>query len=446
MKHLFSLFFLFLLMPVCHGQELPLQQCIQMGIARNRALANARIGVEKGQTAVTQNRSRLLPVLNGMLQTTLYVKSPVNVTTGTLLGNDFPDNPTWQTIKSMPYNANAGLQLSVPLYDATIFVSVDVARAMEKIASLSYEKAEEELIVQISKAYFLAQASQEQQRLTNENILRMEKLCTITEALYEQGVVMEVDLNRVRINLKNLLAQHDQCVTLHEQQLNLLRYLMDVAPEDPLEVTHMAADIAPLPTAEMSVRLPELLLSVQQKTLAEQRIKTVRAGYLPSVSFLGYAGALGYQEKFHHFFHTSAAHDNWWGNCYVGLSVRIPLFDGNAKKLQIKQHRLEALQAANRMEQTKKHLSESYQNAQLQLSHNMEVLRTQKESRAQAENVYNVTEEQYKEGVASMTALLQDEMQLRTTQTACVQVLCQCLLAKLDLLRLSGNLGRLSGD
>lgn len=433
-------------MPVCHGQELPLQQCIQMGIARNRALANARIGVEKGQTAVTQNRSRLLPVLNGMLQTTLYVKSPVNVTTGTLLGNDFPDNPTWQTIKSMPYNANAGLQLSVPLYDATIFASVDVARAMEKMASLSYEKAEEELTVQISKAYFLAQASQEQQRLTNENILRMEKLCTITEALYEQGVVMEVDLNRVRINLKNLLAQHDQCVTLHEQQLNILRYLMDVAPEAPLEVTCLPDDIEPQLTAGVATHLPDLLLSAQEATLAELRMKSVKAGYMPNVSFTGYAGAIGYQEKYHHFFHTSAAHDNWWGNCYVGLSVRIPLFDGNAKKLQIKQHRYEAQQAANRMEQTKKHLSESYQNAQLQLSHNMEVLRTQKESRAQAENVYNVTEEQYKEGVASMTALLQDEMQLRTAQTACVQAVGQCLLAEVDLLRLSGNLGRLSGE
>ena len=59
----------------------------------------------------------------------------------------------------------------------------------------------------------------------------MEKLCTIAEELYKGGVVLEVDLTRVQISLKSLAAQHDQCITLHEQQLNLLRFLLDLPPE-----------------------------------------------------------------------------------------------------------------------------------------------------------------------------------------------------------------------
>lgn len=444
MKHLCTFIICCILTSVCHGQEMTLQECIKTGIANNLSLANARIGIDKGRTGVSQSRSRLLPVINGIFQFTDYLKSPVNVTTGTLLGGDFPENPTWQTIKSMQYNANAGIQLSVPLYNQTILAAIDVAKTVEKINSLSYEKAVEELTMQISKVYYMAQASQEQERLTNENILRMEELCTITEALYQQGVVMEVDLNRVRINLKSLKTQHDQSHTLHSQQLNMLRFLMDMAPETSLEVTHMAENMEPLPATGVNEDLPELLLSVHQKTLAEQRIKTVKAGYLPTLSLTGYAGALGYQEKFHHFFHTSAATDNWFGNCYIGLSIKIPLFEANSKKLQIKQYRYDMQQAANRMELMRKQLDENYANALLQLNHNMEVFRTQSESRCQAEEVYNVTEEQYKEGVASMTALLQDEMQLRTAQTACVQALCQCRLARLDILKLSGNLSQLS--
>lgn len=444
MKHLCTFIICCILTSVCHGQEMTLQECIKTGIANNLSLANARIGIDKGRTGVSQNRSRLLPVINGIFQFTDYLKSPVNVTTGTLLGSDFSDNPTWQTIKSMQYNASAGIQLSMPLYSQTILAAIDVAKTVEKINSLSYEKAVEDLTMQISKVYYMAQASQEQERLTNENILRMEELCDITEALYRQGVVMEVDLNRVRINLQNLKTQHDQSNTLHCQQLNMLRFLMDMAPETPLEVTRMAESIEPLHTEGVNEGLPELLLFAQQKTLAEQRIKTVKAGYLPTLSLTGYAGALGYQEKFHHFFHTDAATDNWFGNCYIGLSVRIPIFEANSKKLQIRQYRYDAQQAANRMELMQKQLNEDYANAMLQLSHNMEVFRTQSDSRHQAEEVYNVTEEQYKEGVASMTALLQDEMQLRTAQTACVQALCQCRLAHLDLLKLSGNLSQLS--
>lgn len=444
MKHLCTFIICCILTSVCHGQEMTLQECIKTGIANNLSLANARIGIDKGRTGISQNRSRLLPVINGIFQFTDYLKSPVNVTTGTLLGSDFPEDPTWQTIKSMQYNANAGIQLSMPLYNQTILAAIDVAKTVEKINSLSYEKAVEDLTMQISKVYYMAQASKEQERLTNENIFRMEELCAITEALYQQGVVMEVDLNRVRINLKSLKTQHDQSHTLHSQQLNMLRFLMDMAPETSLEVTHMAENMDPLPTTGVNEELPELLLSVHQKTLAEQRIKTVKAGYLPTLSLTGYAGALGYQEKFHHFFHTSAATDNWFGNCYIGLSIKIPLFEANSKKLQIKQYRYDMQQAANRMELMRKQLDENYANALLQLNHNMEVFRTQSESRCQAEEVYNVTEEQYKEGVASMTALLQDEMQLRTAQTACVQALCQCRLARLDLLKLSGNLSQLS--
>ena len=444
MKHLSTFIICCILTSVCHGQEMTLQECIKTGIANNLSLANARIGIDKGRTGVSQNRSRLLPVINGIFQFTDYLKSPVNVTTGTLLGSDFPEDPTWQTIKSMQYNANAGIQLSMPLYNQTILAAIDVAKTVEKINSLSYEKAVEDLMMQISKVYYMAQASKEQERLTNENILRMEELCAITEALYQQGMVMEVDLNRVRINLKSLKTQHDQSHTLHSQQLNILRFLMDMAPETSLEVTHMAENMEPLPATGVNEELPELLLSAHQKTLAEQRIKTVKVGYLPTLSLTGYAGALGYQEKFHHFFHTSAATDNWFGNCYIGLSIKIPLFETNSKKLQIKQYRYDMQQAANRMELMQKQLDENYANALLQLNHNMEVFRTQSESRCQAEEVYNVTEEQYKEGVASMTALLQDEMQLRTAQTACVQALCQCCLARLDLLKLSGNLSQLS--
>ena len=444
MKHLCTLIICSILTSVCHGQEMTLQECIRTGIGNNLTLANARIGIEKGRTGISQNRSRLLPVINGMFQFTDYLKSPVNVTTGTLLGSDFSDDPTWQTIKSMQYNANVGIQLSMPLYNQTILAAIDVARTAEKINSLSYEKAVEELTMQISKVYYMAQASQEQERLTKENILRMEELCAITEALYQQGVVMEVDLNRVRINLKSLKAQQDQSHTLHGQQLNMLRFLMDMSPDVSLEVVRMAESIEPQPSAGVSKGLPELLLSEQQKILADQRIKTVKAAYLPTLSLTGYAGALGYQEKFSHFFHTNAASDNWFGNCYIGLTVRIPLFEANSKKLQIKQYRYDVQQATNRMELMRKQLDESYANAILQLNHNLEVYRTQSESRSQAEEVYNVTEEQYKEGVASMTALLQDEMQLRTAQTACVQALSQCRLAQLDLLRLSGNLSQLS--
>ena len=154
----------------------------------------------------------------------------------------------------------------------------------------------------------------------------------------------------------------------------------------------------------------------------------------------GQFGAIGYQEKFHHFFHTSGETHNWFGNTYLALLVHIPIFDGNDKRLKVRQYRYDRQQAETTFDMRRKQLDKEYADASRQLRHNIEVFHTQKDSYRQAEDVYAVTEEKYKEGVASMTELLQDEMRLRTAQSACVQAHCQCNVAQLTLLKLSGDL------
>lgn len=357
-----------------------------------------------------------------------------------MLGSDFPDNPTWQKIQSMQYAMSAGIRFGVPLYNQTVLSATKVARTVQELSNLSYEKAVEDLTVQIGNVYYLAQASLELQKLLDENIRRLEELCTITEELYKGGVVLEVDLTRVQINLKSLVAQRDQYATLYEQQLNLLRFLLDLSPETPMAVCPMPSEVVLLQAEGVSESLPELRLLSTRQELTDRQIKAVRAGYIPSISLGGQFGAIGYQEKFHHFFHTSGETHNWFGNTYLALSVHIPILDGNDKRLKVRQYRYDRQQAEITFDMRRKQLDKEYADASRQLRHNIEVFHTQKDSYRQAEDVYAVTEEKYKEGVASMTELLQDEMRLRTAQSACVQAHCQCNVAQLTLLKLSGDL------
>lgn len=426
------------------GQTMTLEECIRQGIANNLSLVNARIDINKGLTGISQNRSRLLPVINGIFQFTDYLKQPVNVTTGTLLGYDFPDDPAWQTIRSMQYNVSTGIQLNLPIYNQSIYAAIDVARAVEQMSRLSYDKAVENLTMQIGKVYYLAQSSLEQATLAGENISRMRELCMITESMYESGIVLEVDLNRARINLQNLKAQQSQFATLHTQQLNMLRFLLDLSPEEPIEVERMPEDISRISISGIDYTLPEIKMAIMQQELTERKITAIKSGYIPVISLTGYAGGLGYQDKFNHFFHTKASSRNWFGNCFIGLNITIPIFDAGSKKLQIRQHRHDAEQAANRAELLRDRIRTDYTNTLLQLEHNIEVFHAQTQSYQQACDVYQVTEDQYREGVSSMTAILQDEMQLRTAQAARIQAHFLFNLAYLELLRLSGNLSSLT--
>ena len=238
MKHPFILILSLLCASTLYGQQKTwsLGECIETGIRNNLTLRNSRIDVQKKQTTLSLSRSYLLPKLEANFQAIDYLMKPANVTTGTLLGNDFPDDPTWQKIQSMQYGVTAGIQLSVPLYNQTLLAGIKVAETLRNLSSLSHEKAVEDLTMQIGNVYYLAQASLEQQRLLDENIQRMESLCDITEAMYKGGVALEVDLSRVQINRKSLEAQRDQYATLYEQQLNLLRFLLDLPAEEPFAV------------------------------------------------------------------------------------------------------------------------------------------------------------------------------------------------------------------
>ena len=346
-----------------------LKDCILLGIENNLTLDNSRLETAKSKNALSQNRAGLLPVLTGVFQFTDYLLNPVNVTTGTLLGSDFPENPTWQTIHSTQYNTSAGIQLNMPLYNQTILAGIDIAKNIHSIRYLSYEKAVEDLTGKIAGVYYLAQTSMEQERLLDENITRMSTLYDITASLYEQGVVLEVDASRVKINLKNLQARKSQCHTLYEQHLNLLRFLLDLSIDEPMTIEPISREIEPMNLYEADLQMPEILIAEKQVELTGKQIKAIRAGFIPSLALTGYIGGIGYQEHFRNYFKGEESRRNWFGNGYFAVTLRIPIFEANRKRLKVKQYKFEALQAENNLELMQKSVQQRYANTRLQMQH-----------------------------------------------------------------------------
>lgn len=426
----------------CFSQELSLRECIDMGIERNLSLHRSNISVDIANNRLSENRSRLLPVLEANIQLTDFLIPPTNVTTGALLEGNIPNNPTWQQIRSMQYGVNAGIQLSMPIYNKAIFNGIDVAKTLVNISRLSTEQAKEELTAAIANVYYLAQASYEQASLLQDNIKRMQELCEITQAMYEGGVVMEVDLSRVRINLSNIDVLRKQYTTIYEHQLNMLRFLLDLAPEQEICVSEMAKSFSPSTATGVSDNLPELCLIAERKKLIDRQIGTVKSGYLPSISLLGQLGVNGYQDDFKGFFNDNRHH--WFGNSFLGIRINVPIFDANNKKKKINGYLFELAQTDLMLEERKKSLARDYANTTDKLELNLSSFHAQQSNYHQALSVYNVTVERYKEGVSSMTDLLQDEMRMRESQIACIHALCECNLAYVQLLKLSGTLNQLN--
>ena len=84
-----------------------------------------------------------------------------------------------------------------------------------------------------------------------------------------------------------------------------------------------------------------------------------------------------------------------------------------------------------------------YLNATNELMNNQRNFKKQKDNYLLAEDVYQVTTDRYREGIASMTEVLQDEMRMSEAQNNYLSAHYNYRVANLALLKLTGQMDRL---
>ena len=422
------------LFPLKAQEVLTLEQCLKIGIENNLSLEARRNDIRKGKHTISENRAKLLPQITATASFNDNFNPPVSVTDGSAYGNPYNVTHTLQ------YNASAGLQLQMPLYNQTIYTALSIAETMDKINGLSYEKAREDLMMQIAQMYYLGQSTSEQLAIVKGNIRRLEELKDITTAFFDNGMAMEVDVKRVNINLENLQVQYDNAVSMLTQQLNLLKYVMDYPAEKEIALTPVDTEhITPVALSGLSENLSELRLLRQQGTLAEQQQKMISQGYLPSLSLTGNFMYSAFTDKAKNWFHSGPS-NHWYNSSGIGLTLRIPIFDGFDKRSKLRKARIDTENVKLAYENTRKNLQTQYLNATNELMNSQRNFTKQKDNYLLAEDVYEVTSDRYREGIASMTEVLQDEMRMSEAQNNYVNAHYNYRMTNLSLLKLTGNL------
>ena len=419
-------------------ETLSLAQCLQMGIERNLNLKTYEGNVLKGKHNISENRSRLLPQINIGAALNDNFTPPVSVTDGRAYGK--PYNVT----KTLQYSSSATLQLQMPLYSQTALTALEISKTLDQLNSLSYEKAREDLIVQISKMYYLAQNTEEQIGIIKDNIKRLEELRDITQAFHDNDMALSVDVKRVNVNLENLSVQYDNAKAMLTQQYNMMKYVIDYPAEK--DITVEKADIEEVNLAALSglnENLYELQLLRTQQTLAEQQKKLAKSGYLPTLALTGNWTYMAYTDKFKNWFHSGES-NHWYKSNGIGISLRIPIFDGLEKRSKIRKAQVDIDNAKLSYENALKGMQTQYANAVNDLANNQRNFSKQRDNYLLAEDIYKVTSDRYREGIASMTEVLQDEMSMSDAQNNYLTAHFNYQVANLTLLKLTGQLERLT--
>ena len=164
----------------------------------------------------------------------------------------------------------------------------------------------------------------------------------------------------------------------------------------------------------------------------------ISQGYLPSLSLTANWMYSAYTDKARNWFHSGPS-NHWYDSNGIGLTLRIPIFDGLDKRSKLRKAKLDIENIRLNHENMQKNLETQYLNATNDLMNNRRNFYKQKDNYQLAEDVYEVTTDRYREGIVSMTEVLQDEMRMSEAQNNYISAHYNYRVTNLTLLKLTGQ-------
>lgn len=286
----------------------------------------------------------------------------------------------------------------------------------------------------------MAQNTTEQIRLVGDNIKRLQELRDITKAFYDNQMALEVDVKRVNLNIENLTVQQDNAKAMLEQQYNMMKYVMDYPADGQFMVENVnPGEVESVETSGLDTSLYELQLMRQKIALTEQQTKLAKQGYLPSLSLTGSLMYSAFTDRFENWWHSGES-NHWYGSNGLALQLRVPVFDGFEKRSKIRKAKVDMKNAQLQYEDAMKGLQTQYLNAVNDLENSKRNYKKQYDNYQLAEDVYKVTADQYREGVTSMTTVLQDEMSISEAMNNYLTAHYNYMIANLTMKKLTGKM------
>ncbi len=418
-------------------KAMTLQDLITYGLKNNEDITKASYDEEIAVNQIKDVKSQGLPQVNASGKLEYYPSLPTQILPGELAGQPGQDIPV-QFGKD--YNVQGGLQATQLLFNKSFFVGLQAAKSTQDLYRLRKEMTQEEVVYNISSAYLQMLQTKEQFAVVDANLERLAQLEKILQLQYENDLVKKVDVNRLKVNRANLENQKQSLHTALAQQENYLKFFMGM----PLEEQLILADAGGLSTsiiagslAENVEQKVEFQLLNKQKELTKYQISNIRAGYYPSLSAYG---NYSYLTQRNELFDGAIP---WFKTAVVGVQLNIPLFDGFQKRSRVRMAELENKKVDEDIKQLEKNTAVETRNAISQLENSQRAIGAQEQNVALAEDVFETSNQLYKEGISPLTDLLESEVALREAQTNLNNEKLKYQLAQLNYLKATGTIDTL---
>lgn len=349
-----------------------------------------------------------------------------------------------------PYTGNAAITGSQLLFDGSYLIGLKAAKTYTELSRKTTEQTEIEVAEQVSKAYYSVLVNSERMELLNQNLVRLDTLLYQTGVMFENGVAEKLDVDRLRVQLNNLQVERQKAQRLMQLSESLLKFQMGVSQNQPVLLTDKLAEVE----VDMNKVNPqdfsysdriEYSLLETQRDLATLDLRNVKSGYLPKLYLNARYGYSGVGSSLSdvldvHAGSNNTTNRNWFDFGYVGAQLQVPIFDGLRKHYQVQQGKLALENMKLGFETLQQSIDLELAQASTELTNALDVLASQKENLALAEEIARVAKIKFQEGVGTNLEVVSAETDLREAQTNYYAAMYDALIAKVNLDRASGTL------
>jgi len=413
-----------------------LQEAIDYAQTYHSSIQNAKIDEEIAANTVKQTIGIGLPQVNGNVNFQDFIKVPTSLVPGEIFGQPGRLLPVQFGVK---YQSSFGLELNQLLFDGTYIVGLQASKTYRELSMKSLKRSRIETSVAVTKAYYSVLVSNEQLNLLDANMVRLKKSLDDTKALYKNGFVEKIDVDRLTVLHNNLETERENVIRLLDLNVNLLKFQMGMSVQSKLTLKdsitglQVAQTFAVSDTSVYKNRIEYSLLETQKK-LNELDLKRYKSQFLPSLSAFGSTSQNALSNSFGTMF------DRSFPTTLIGFRLSVPIISGGIKLYQVRNAKLEILKTQNNLINLRNGISLEVEQAQTIYRNGLKSLENQNRNMELAQEVLRVTKIKYEQGVGSSIEVTTAETSLKESQNNYINALYDLLINKVNMDKALGKI------
>lgn len=312
------------------------------------------------------------------------------------------------------------------------------ADAGVRSAKLGLTSAQAQLLLDVTEAYYDAALGDRLVAIAQASLEQADTTLSQAQLARQVGNQSEFDLLRARVTRDNQRPVVIQRQAARDIAYYRLKNLLNLAPEDPLELTSQLVDTGLVRTARLAklvespgdtttgARAP-VRQADEAVTSQEGLLRAARGQRWPQISLTSDYAAFGYPDD------VSPVSSDYLSDWVVVLGFQVPFFTGGRVTGDVAVALAGLEQARLRLRQTRELAQLDARNTQLQLAAAAAAWDASAGTEEQADRAYQIAEIRYREGISTQTELNDLRIQLAQAQANRAQAARDLQVARMRL-------------